>query len=93
MATQSVCYFKKNWIREACRKQHSKESCELSSCDGKSCIERNPKCKFFRDRWYCKFGEWCFLLHIVKKDPEIEKINSENKAFLNRLAVLEKLFF
>ena len=75
-----------------CRKQHVKEICEEPSCDGKNCIKRHPKeCKFFRNRGFCKFGEWCHFVHIARKDPEIEKIKAENKRIRERLDALEKL--
>ena len=97
MTTQSICQFNKFGFckfKEACRKQHVKESCELISCDGKICIQRHPKeCSLFTNRGYCKFGEWCHFLHIVKKDPEMEKIKSENKEILKKLDFLEKLLF
>ena len=95
MATQSLCNYNKFGFckfREVCRKQHVKELCEELSCDGKTCIQRHPKeCKFFRNRGYCKFGEWCHFLHVVRKNPEIEKIKEENKAILEKLNALEKL--
>ena len=97
MATQSVCGFYKYGFckfQEVCRKQHVKEICEISSCNGKTCIQRHPKiCKFLRNRGYCKFGEWCLFSHVIKKDPEIEKIKAENRAILKRLEEVEKILF
>ena len=97
MATQSVCGFYKFGFcrfREVCRKEHVKKLCESSSCDGKTCAERHPRvCKFFKNVGYCKFGEWCLFSHIIKKDPEMEKLKAENRAILKRLEEVEKVLF
>jgi hypothetical protein len=45
----------------------------------------------FRNRGYCRFGEWCHFLHIVSKVPGIEKIKAENEAILEKLIALVKL--
>ena len=97
MATQSVCSFYKFGFckfQEVCRRQHLKEICVAAACDGKKCIQRHPKvCKFLRNYGYCKFGEWCLFSHIVKKDPEVEKLKAENKEIKKKLEELEKILF
>ena len=97
MATHSVCSFNKfgfSKFGEVFRKKHVKELCKLATCDGKSCLHRHPReCKFFRNIGYCKFGEWCHFSHIVKKDPELENLKTENRAIIKKLEELEKLLF
>ena len=48
-------------------------------------------CKCFRNIGYCKFGAFCFFRHVVKKDPEIEKLKAENKEMMEKLRKLEEL--
>ena len=67
-------------FQEVCRKQNVKDPCVAPGYDGKKCIQRQPKvCTFLRNYGYCKFGEWCLFSHILKNDPEVEKLKSENK--------------
>ena len=58
----------------------------------KKCVQRHPKeCKFLQNIGYRKFGEWCLLSHNIKKDPNIENLEMENKNVRNNLEKLEKL--
>ena len=40
----------------------------------------HPKeCRFLKNIGYCKFGEWCLFSHNIRKDPNIEKLDMEDK--------------
>ena len=70
---------------------HVSEKCERKSCDIKSCNLRHPKiCRYFRDRKFCKFGEWCCFEHKNSEEDfkrVFEKCNIiENK--VNNLEIL-----
>ena len=49
---------------ESCRKQHVKESCQITKCNLKICTKRHPKvCKYFKQQQFCKFGDSCSYRH------------------------------
>ena len=51
---------------ESCRKQHVKESCQITKCNLKICTKRHPKvCKYFKQHQFCKFGDSCSYRHDI----------------------------
>ena len=82
MAEQNVCgFFKFGYckFRNKCRKMHVSEKCERKTCDIKSCNLRHPKiCRYFRDRKFCKFGEWCCFDH-KNIEEDFEKVSEKYK--------------
>ena len=69
------------------------ERCENLSCDIKLCMQRHPKiCKFYRDNNYCKFGEYCKFIHIIRENSlQISENTKIKKKLLEIDAQLEHL--
>ena len=86
MATKRVCSFNKYGFckyLETCRNFHEKEICENSQCEVRKCPLRHPKiCKFLRDNGYCKFGEFCYFSHKIKKHTDLTEVKDLKKKVL-----------
>ena len=95
MAQQNVCrFFKYGFYKfeEHCRKMHVKEKCQNSKCEVKNCNLRHPKvCRYFRDYYFCKFGEYCCLKHLQPEHNDtIANLVKENENIKLKLEKVEE---
>ena len=86
MATQRVCSFNKYGFckySETCRNFHEKQICENSKCEVRKCPLRHLQlCKFYRDNGYCKFREFSYFSHKMKKNIDHTEVKDLEKKIL-----------
>ena len=92
MANKCLCLFNKfGYCKylDTCRKQHTKDICEIPQCEVTKCFKRHPRtCRFYQEYGRCKFGEDCYYRHnknetnskIVEELEKVKEKSEHNKA-------------
>ena len=67
MDLNQICLFNKFGhcrFRDACRKRHISDICEINDCEISECSRRHPReCRYWNEYGRCKFSDFCSFKH------------------------------